>query len=231
MSLIRRVLAWLRGLLPWRHGDRGETVILLHGLGMGPGQLGVLRKRLERAGYRVVAPSYPSTKATIEELVTWLADVVGEAGDGERRLHFVTHSLGGILVRAYLGQRDPPFDGRVVMLAPPNQGSEVVDAFRKSPLLTKLLGPVGAKLGTDEESIPSRLPPAHFDVGIITGTRSLNPVGSLLLPGPNDGSVSVERAKLEGAGAFKVVDGTHTFLMNRKNVARDVIRYLEEGRF
>lgn len=236
MSLIRRLVGWLRGLLPWRRAARGETVILLHGLGMGPGQLGVLRKRLERAGYRVVAPSYPSTKATIEELVAWLADMVEEAesegdGAGAGRLHFVTHSLGGILVRAYLGQRASPFGGRVVMLAPPNQGSEVVDAFRKSPLLTKMLGPVGARLGTDEESIPSGLPPADFDVGIITGTRSLNPVGALFLPGPNDGSVSVERARLEGAGAFKVIEATHTFLMNRKDVARDVLRYLEEGRF
>ena len=214
-----------------RH-DLGETVILLHGLGSGPGQLALLARRLRRAGYRVVSPGYPSTKEPLERLVAWLEGMVEDCErDGAARIHFVTHSLGGIIVRAYLAERDRPFDGRVVMLAPPNRGSELVDAFHKSPLLTKLLGPVGSRLGTDPDSIPSSLPPADFEVGVITGTRSINPVGSHLIPGPNDGSVSVERARLEGAGAFKVVPGTHTFLMNRTDVAGDVIRFLEQGRF
>lgn len=207
-------------------------MILLHGLGSGPAQLALLGWRLRFAGYRVVSPRYPSTREPIESLVGRLDRLVRslECGTGAN-LHFVTHSLGGIVVRAYLEERDDPFTGRVVMLAPPNRGSELVDAFRKSPLLTRVLGPVGARLGTDPESIPSRLPPAHFDVGIITGTRSVNPVGSLLIPGSHDGSVSVERAKLEGAGAFKVIDGSHTFLMNRRDVARDVVRFLSVGRF
>lgn len=215
-----------------RHDDRGETVILLHGLGSGPVQLALLAKRLRRAGYRVESPGYPSTKEPLERLVTWLDGVVEECErDGAARIHFVTHSLGGIIVRAYLAERDRPFDGRVVMLAPPNRGSEIVDAFQKSPLLTKLLGPVGSRLGTDPGSIPSSLPPANFEVGVITGNRSINPVLSRIISGPDDGRVGVDRARLDGADAFKVVPGTHTFLMNRPDVVRDVICFLEEGRF
>jgi triacylglycerol lipase len=190
--------------------------------------MGLLGWRLRIAGYRVLNPKYPSTSEPLEDLVARLAVIVSRC---EGKVHFVGHSLGGIIVRAYLDQLDRPFDGRVVMLSPPNQGSEIVDAFQKSPLLTRLLGPVGAKLGTDPESIPSSLGPAHFEVGIITGTRSVNLIGSLIIPGPHDGSVSVARAQLEGAAAFKVTGGTHTFLMNRRDVARDVISFLQEGRF
>ena len=190
--------------------------------------MGLLAWRLRLTGYRVLNPRYPSTREPLENLVARLAVIVSRL-DG--RIHFVGHSLGGIIVRAYLDQLGQPFDGRVVMLSPPNQGSEIVDAFQKSPLLTRLLGPVGARLGTDPESIPSSLGPAHFEVGIITGTRSVNPIGSFIIPGQHDGSVSVERAQLEGAADFKVIGGTHTFLMNRKDVARDVIRFLQEGRF
>lgn len=190
--------------------------------------MALLAWRLRFAGYRVLNPRYPSTREPLEDLVRRLGAIV----DGiEGLVHFVGHSLGGIIVRAYLDQLEEPFDGRVVMLSPPNQGSEIVDAFQKSPLLTRLLGPVGARLGTDPESIPSSLPPAHFEVGIITGTRSVNPIGSFIIPGPHDGSVSVERAQLEGAAAFKVIGGTHTFLMNRRDVAQDVKMFLAEGRF
>lgn len=212
----------------WRPRHRHETVILLHGLGSFPAMMALLAWRLRLDGYRVRNPRYPSTREPLESLVARLKAIVERC---EGRIHFVGHSLGGIIVRAYLDQREEPFDGRVVMLSPPNQGSEIVDAFQKSPLLTRLLGPVGARLGTDPDSIPSSLPPPHFEVGIITGTRSVNPIGSLIIPPPHDGSVSVERAQLEGAAAFKVIGGTHTFLMNRKDVAEDVKLFLREGRF
>jgi hypothetical protein len=193
--------------------------------------MSLLGRRLRADGYRVVNPKFSSAQP-LESIVEQLAGVVSTCrAKGADTVHFVTHSLGGLVVRAYLAERSGAYDGRVVMLSPPNQGSEIVDAFQRSPLLISILGPVGAQLGTDPESIPSSLGPANFEVGIIAGDKSINPIGSWLIPGPSDGTVSVERTRLEGAAAFKVVPGTHTFLMNRADVAKDVIRFLSEGTF
>jgi len=117
------------------------------------------------------------------------------------------------------------------MLSPPNQGSEIVDAFTGSQLFRSLLGPVGSRLGTDAAGIASQLPPIRFSLGIITGDRSLNPVGSWLIPGPDDGKVGVDRAKLDGAADFIVLPATHTFIMNRRDVAEEVAHFLRWGRF
>jgi pimeloyl-ACP methyl ester carboxylesterase len=146
-------------------------------------------------------------------------------------VHFVTHSMGGVLVRIYLNQRPHAHLGRVVMLSPPNQGSEIVDAFAASPLLRSVLGPAGLKLGTDPASIPSQLGPVRLELGIITGSRSMNALTSRLIPGPDDGKVGVDRAKVEGAADFMVVSATHTFIMNRKDVSEEVVHFLRHGRF
>lgn len=208
-----------------------DTVVLVHGLGRGAGSLAILGSRLEAAGFRVVSFDYPSTQEPIEFLVERLSDeVVRCCAESAERVHFVTHSMGGILVRAYLAQQPMPHQGRVVMLGPPTQGSEIIDAFRQTPLLWAVLGPAGARLGTDSMSLPARLPPPAFELGIIAGSRSMNPIGSWLIPGPDDGKVSVQRARLEEA-SFVVVPGTHTFLMNRQDVADQVIHFLREGRF
>ncbi len=146
-------------------------------------------------------------------------------------VHFVTHSMGGVLVRSYLAQQLDPHRGRVVMLSPPNQGSEVIDAFADSPMLRLVAGPAGSKLGTDSAAIPSQLGPVRFSLGIIAGDRSLNPLYSWLIPGPDDGKVGVDRARVEGAADFLVVPATHTFIMNRRDVAEQVVYFLENGRF
>jgi len=192
----------------------------------------VLRTRLEGAGFRVVSFGYPSTQETMEVLVDSLATVANSCCTGsERPFHFVTHSMGGVLVRSYLDERGADFGGRVVMLGPPNQGSEFIDAFGDSPLLGAVLGPAGARLGTDSTGIARELGPIDFDLGIITGDRSINPIGSWLIPGPDDGKVSVARAQLEGAADFLVLPATHTFIMNRSDVAEQVVHFLKEGVF
>ena len=117
------------------------------------------------------------------------------------------------------------------MLSPPNQGSEVIDAFGDSPLLRAVLGPAGARLGTDSNGIARELGAIDFSLGIITGDRSLNPIGSWLIPGPDDGKVSVARAQLDGAADFMVLPATHTFIMNRGDVAEQVVHFLREGSF
>ena len=139
--------------------------------------------------------------------------------------------MGGIVLRANLGRQLPPNLGRVVMLAPPNGGTELVDLMGKLPFLQRHMGVSRGELGTDPSGLPSRLGPVTYEVGIIAGSRSLNPLFSWLIPGADDGMVAVERTKLEGMKDFLVVPHEHTFIMNRPEVIRQTLRFLEQGSF
>jgi len=192
----------------------------------------ILQERLADAGFRVINFGYPSRSEPLEALTDSLKSAVAECCSGEEgHVHFVTHSMGGVVVRSLLAGRAEPFPGRVVMLSPPNQGSEIVDAFSDSPLLRALLGPAGVRLGTDSTGIAAELPAVNFSLGIITGDRSINPIGSWLIPGPDDGKVAVENARVEGADDFLVIPATHTFIMNRADVAEQVVHFLRAGVF
>ncbi len=207
-------------------------VVVLHGLGRSSMSMWLLANRLTQAGFEVHNYDYPSTEATIDQLVEMLDGEVEECClSSNKPLHFVTHSLGGILVRAYIAHKRPNNLGRVVMLSPPNQGSQLVDELRDSPLFQWATGPAGQQLGTDPSPLPNRLGPADFEVGLITGSRSLNPLTSWLVTGEDDGKVSVESAQLEGMADFLVVPSTHTFIMNSSQVAREVVHFLEHGSF
>ena len=195
--------------------------------------MAILVARLENTGYGVTSFGYASTSDSMESLVDQLdAAVALCCADHAEDVHFVTHSMGGVLVRSYLSQQAESHIGRVVMLSPPSQGSEIVDAFADSPRLRALLvGPAASQLGTDSAGIARQLGPVRFDLGIITGDRSLSPIGSWLIPGPDDGKVAVRRANVEGAADFLVVSATHTFIMNRRDVARQVVHFLQNGQF
>jgi pimeloyl-ACP methyl ester carboxylesterase len=209
-----------------------ETVIVAHGLGRTPVSMMLLAARLEDAGFRVVRFGYPSMSEPIEELVARLGEVVDACCAAEpEAVHFVTHSMGGVLVWSWLARHSPGHEGRVVMLSPPSRGSEIVDVFADSPWFEGLFGPAGALLGTDSASFPASLPPVDFTLGIITGDRSLNPIGSWLIPGPDDGKVAVDRARVEGAADFLVISATHTFIMSREDVAEQAVWFLRHGRF
>ena len=209
-----------------------ETVIVVHGLGRTPASMAILVSRLENAGFRVVNFGYPSRSEPIEALVERLESEVGQCCSSEAEtVHFVTHSMGGVLVRSYLSQRPGAHQGRVVMLSPPSQGSEIIDAFSDSDLLRSILGPAALLLGTDSAGIANQLEPVRFSLGVITGTRSLDPIGSWLIPGPDDGKVGVDRAAVEGAADFIALPATHTFIMNRSDVAEEVVHFLRNGRF
>ena len=194
--------------------------------------MAILVSRLENAGFRVINFGYPSRSEPIEALVERLESEVGQCCRSEAEtVHFVTHSMGGVLVRSALSQRSEAHQGRVVMLSPPSQGSEIIDAFSDSDLLRSILGPAALMLGTDSTGIANQLEPVRFSLGVITGTRSLDPIGSWLIPGPDDGKVSVDRAAVEGAADFIVLPATHTFIMNRSDVAEEVVHFLRHGRF
>lgn len=212
-------------------------VVLLHGLARSSKSMNKLATFLEKNGYEVCNVDYPSTKFDIETLVDSyvlpaIAACIGEA----KALNFVTHSMGGILVRQ-IAQRlaeeaKPAFSiERAVMLSPPNHGSEVVDKLGDWGPFQWLNGPAGSELSTAMTSKPNTLGDASFEVGVITGNQSINWILSTLIPGDDDGKVSVESAKLEGMAAFKIMPATHTFIMQNKAVLKETLHFLQHGLF
>lgn len=213
--------------------DAKECVVLLHGLARSADSMTKLEEALRGAGYAVANIDYSSRANPIEVLAP---EAVGRGLDECRkhspeRIDFVTHSLGGILVRYQLARDTAPELGRVVMLGPPNQGSEVVDTFGKVWGFDSLNGPAGKQLGTDAASVPLSLGPVTYPVGIIAGTDSVNPILSSSIPGEDDGKVSVERAKLEGMADFITLPVSHPFLMRDDEVIRQTLAFLRDGRF
>ena len=189
----------------------------------------ILGDRIADAGYRVVSVGYPSVEKPPEELVAHVKAEVDACCAEYAPLHFVTYSLGGLIVRAAYPDAPPPGGGRVVMLGPPNAGSPLVDEFGGWPLF-RWLGPTAAQLGTGDASFPNRLGPPPFELGVIAGTRD-NPVGGPLIGAPSDGTVPVESARLDGMQDFITVNHSHTFLMRSERVAEETLHFLAHGRF
>ena len=210
-----------------------QTVILLHGLCRTSTSMVKMEHALTEVGYTVKNVDYPSRTAPIDKLAD---DAIGQViadcqKDGVAKVDFVTHSMGGILVRSYLARHPLPSLGRVVMLAPPNQGSEVVDKIGRTFVFRWLNGPAGNELGTDANSVPNQLGPVNYPVGVIAGDRSINWINSLLIPGHDDGKVSVERTKLAGMSDWIVIHATHPFIMKDRQAIRQTIQFLRTGAF
>lgn len=190
-----------------------------------------LARFLEAEGFRVVNRTYPSTEQPIEvlaeeHLAGWVEEVESQ---GIGPIHFVSHSLGGIVLRAYLGTHRPRQLGRSVMLAPPNHGSELADWLKGFFPYRWWNGPAGQQLTT--AGLPAQLGPVDFPLGVIAGSRSWNPLFSAKLPGPDDGKVTVESTRIEGMCDHIVVPASHTYLMNDARVRALVVQFLRRGYF
>ncbi len=207
-----------------------EVVILLHGLGRSSIAMTRLQWHL-RSDYEVVNKSYPSQKHTIADLTEIAIKPLVEKHSAAPAIHFVTHSLGGILVRQFCRDHRVPNLGHTVMLGPPNGGSELVDFFRRIKLYHRLNGPAGLELGTDDHSVPRALGAVSFSVGVIAGNKSVSPLYSRLIDGADDGKVSVEKSKVEGMTDHIVMPVTHTFMMQNPAVIAQVRHYLRHGKF
>jgi len=193
-----------------------------------------MKRSLEGNGYYVANVDYPSRDHEIEVLAPLaIEDGLGQCAEhaGISTVHFVTHSLGGILVRVYLADNAIANLGRVVMLAPPNQGSKAVDEMERIPGFDWLNGPAGYQLGKGPESVPLRLGAPDFDFAVIAGNLTIDPITSALLDDPDDGKVSVSDTRLEGMRDFVVVPVSHAMIMQNREVIRLVMNYLARGSF
>jgi len=208
-----------------------ESVILLHGLARSDWSMKKLEKALVKQGYCVQNVGYESTRGNIEKLADQAIGPALAACPNGSTVNFVTHSMGGILVRQYLKNHDIDNLGRVVMLGPPNKGSEVIDKLRDFPGFHFIHGDAGLELGTGATSLPNKLGQANFDLGVIAGTRSVNLFLSRIIPGVDDGKVSVENTRLEGMRDHIEMEVTHTFMMRNQQVIEQVIHYLQTGKF
>ncbi len=209
---------------------RADCVVLLHGLARTEASFAIMEEVLEQRGYDVVRPGYPSTRAPIQQLVDQILPP-SVAACGDQTVHFVTHSMGGILVRYWLLRDRPANLGHVVMLGTPNQGSQLVDQLDDLEVFGWLHGPAGQQLGTGPTSLPRRLPPVDYPVGVIAGNQSLNPVFSGMIEGEDDGKVAVSETKVDGMSGHMVLPVTHTFMMNSPRVIAETLFFLETGRF
>ncbi len=212
-----------------------ECVILLHGLGRTADSMAELAEALEKAGFDTVNLDYPSRDDSVETLAM---DVIPRGieqcqAKNVQKIHFVTHSMGGILVRFYLTRRPIETLGRVVMLSPPNQGSEIADALKDNPLYQWYNGPAGQQLGTGPDSFIAGLGAVDYPVGVITGNTHamFDAWFAGKIPGEDDGKVSVERAKVEGMADFLELPFSHPFIMKEKEIAAQTVYFLRHGAF
>ena len=211
-----------------------ECVVLLHGLARTSSSMNKMEDALQDEGYTTANIDYPSREFEIAEL----ADIAIEEGlttcranDNVEKIHFVTHSLGGILVRQYLSTASIDELGRVVMLGPPNQGSNAADDLDGVPGFDWMNGPAGHQLGKGEASVPLALGAVDFELGVIAGNRTIDPITSAVLENPDDGRVSVEDTKVEGMADFVVVEHSHAFMMRMRKPIELTKVFLRSGSF
>lgn len=195
--------------------DTRELVILVHGMGRSPASMWMLARRLEADGYRVVNFGYRSTRGSVAELGARLGERAARQTGDAPRVHFVGHSLGTVIIRSMLAQAPPERAGRVVMLAPPNQGSSAAD--RWAPWIGWAMPPIRelrTKPGTPARTLGI---PEGVQVGVIAGAR--------------DRKVHVRETYIAGASDHRVVNAFHSFLMNRTDVHRMIVHFLRTGQF
>lgn len=228
------VLMSALGYTPIASASQAEPVVLLHGLARSASSMNKMELALQEAGYPTCNIAYPSRQFDVATLAKdHIAPALQRCFPGyEGRLHFVTHSMGGILVRQ-LAQDTQYAEriGRVVMMGTPNHGSEVIDHLSAWKIFQRIAGPAGPQLGTTADCIPKALGMANFETGIIAGNFSLNPMLSLLLPGQDDGKVSVESTKLEGMRDFLVLRSSHVFIMRNRQAIANTMHFLRHGHF
>ncbi len=208
-----------------------HLVVLIHGTFRAKESFRPMERALRESGFEPLSLNYPSTLASIPTHTRRLNQLLDQL-EGYDRVSFVGHSLGGILARCLVGS-DSPWKSkmkvqRLVTLGAPNQGAEIVDRLRDSPLVRAVAGPAALALATDRiGEIP--LPECAF--GVVAGAKGDGKGWNPLLPGDDDRTVSLQSALLDGAEDSLVVPVIHTWLMRDPRVVAGVVNYLTTGRF
>ncbi len=210
-----------------------ECVILLHALGRSSYSMSSMAAYLTKANYFVVNHGYPTTRKSIEALADEdLAWMVAQCQKYKpSKINFVTHSIGGVVLRAYLKNTNLPNIGRIVMLAPPNQGSQLADLLEHNLLFRIITGPAGQQLTTSKLNVPNAFTPHANQIGVIAGNFCLNPLMKIVFHGENDGKVAVENTRITGMKDFIVLPVSHTFMTKNKLVIHEVGYFLQNGHF
>ena len=213
--------------LPWHrpihHPGKGDRVVLLHGLWRSVRAMEGLATHLNKEGFETLNIPYPSFRKSLDEIVTVVQEAIPPS---EKPTHFVTHSMGGIVLRC-LAQKSPDLiTGKIVMLAPPNQGSEIIDWLEESFLGRTLFGPGGMSLSTNNvrQNIPGFQ--SNHDVAVVMGQSQRMPLFQSFLGEDHDGIVTVEGGKVGGMKQFDTVNADHTLIMNNPEARSRVLSYL-----
>ncbi len=212
-------------------GPSSPGVVLLHGLARTSRSLRKMERALQDAGFATLNLDYASRLRPIEALVEDIHPAISGFAESAGSLHVVTHSMGGLLARAYLARYRPTGLRRIVMLGPPNNGSQVADVLKDMALFRALYGPAGQQIGTRQTDLFAGLLP-DCAVGIIAGNRTLDPIASFfIVPRPNDGRVSVVSTKLEGMTDHIVLETSHSLMLRNRDAIAQTIAFLRDGRF
>jgi pimeloyl-ACP methyl ester carboxylesterase len=212
----------------------GDGVVLLHGIARTSRSFRRMQTALQASGFATLNLGYDSRRKPLQLLAEDIHPAIARfAGGVEGSLHFVGHSMGGLLTRVYLARHRPQHLGRVVMLGTPNGGSEIADRLLRLAAYRAYFGPAGAQLTTSRNpEMTLMLPPVDYPVGIIAGCRSIDPISSIfLLPGPNDGRVTVHNTKLDGMADHIVIRAAHPWLMRNSQAIDLTVGFLRNGRF
>lgn len=205
------------------------AVILLHGLGRSDKSMVHMRRHFEKAGFQTIGMNYPSLRANLEQNGAYLRQVM-ESLEGVETIHLVGFSLGGIVIRQCLSEYDTPKLGRVVFIGSPHRGAELATRFKDWWAFKTIAGPSGQELATAPYGVAPNLPAPRCEFGIIAGCRGLDGGFNPLIPGDNDGLVSVETTRLPGANDFMTVYTMHTLLLHTPAVYEATERFLETGK-
>jgi len=208
-----------------------EQVVLLHGIARSSSHMESLEKFLEAKGYAVFNLDYPSTEHPLDKLTAIVAADLAKQVDPAKPLHFVGYSMGGIVTRAILNKYRPDNLGRVVQLASPNGGSEIADFLKENWLYEEFYGPAGQQLTTERAGIDELLGAVDYELGVIAGNFTIDPVSSAIIPGEDDGKVSVESTRVSGMRDHIVISASHTFFPQNKAVQQQALNFLRFGAF
>lgn len=210
-----------------------DGVVLLHGISRTARSFRKMQAALEGAGFATLNLDYASRRKALEALAEDIHPAIQRFADGiDGSVHFVCHSMGGLLARVYIARYRPTRLGRVVMLGTPNSGSEIADRLGHLKLYRAFFGPAGQQLGTQRDAaIEALLPPVDFPVGIIAGNRSIYPLASAFLPKPHDGRVSIANTRLDGMADHIVIPASHPWLMRNSIAIAQTIAFLRDGTF